>query len=132
MIRSAKDLESGTAGRAFGAIPLNVDQTSNRLKIDIAAPTEVRPHSPLSVNVTATPGADVTVAMVDEGILQLIAQQTADPFVYFYRKLALNVRAFDIFSLLLPEVNVQGKALVGGDAEGDAMESQVRTEHPPR
>jgi uncharacterized protein YfaS (alpha-2-macroglobulin family) len=66
--------------------------------------------------------------MVDEGILQLIAQQTADPFAYFYRKLALNVRAFDIFSLLLPEVNVQGKALVGGDAEGDAMESQVRTE----
>ena len=57
--------------------------------------------------------------MVDEGILQLIAQQTADPFAYFYRKLALGVRAFDIFSLLLPEVNVQGKASVGGDAEGD-------------
>ena len=128
LIRSAKDLEPGTAGRAFGAIPLNVDQTSNRLKVDIAAPTEVRPNSPLSVNVTATPGADVTVAMVDEGILQLIAQQTADPFAYFYRKLALGVRAFDIFSLLLPEVNVQGKAPVGGDAEGDSMESQVRTE----
>ncbi|MBM4255464.1 MAG: alpha-2-macroglobulin family protein [Deltaproteobacteria bacterium] len=128
LIRSAKDLEPGTAGRAFGAIPLNVDQTSNRLKIDIAAPTEVRPFSPLSVNVTASPGADVTVAMVDEGILQLIAQQTADPFSYFYRKLALGVRAFDIFSLLLPEVNVQGKSLAGGDAEGDAMESQVRTE----
>ena len=128
LIRSAKDLEPGTAGRAFGAIPLNVDQTSNRLKVELAAPAEVRPFSPLSVSVTATQGADVTVAMVDEGILQLIAQQTADPFAYFYRKLALNVRAFDIFSLLLPEVNVQGKAPVGGDAEGDAMESQVRTE----
>lgn len=128
LIRSAKDLEPGTAGRAFGAIPLNVDQTSNRLKIDIATPTEVRPLTPLTVNVTASPGADVTVSMVDEGILQLIAQKTADPFAYFYRKLALSVRAFDIFSLLLPEVNIHGKAPAGGDAEGDSIESQVRTE----
>ncbi|MGE0825695.1 MAG: alpha-2-macroglobulin [Candidatus Binatia bacterium] len=128
LIRSASDLEPGTAGRAFGAVQLNVDQTSNRLKVDIAAPEEIRPLSTLTLQVTAAPNVDLTVAAVDEGILQLIAQQTPDPFAYFYRKLALAVRSFDIFSLLLPEVKVTGKAPVGGDAEGDAMEAAVRTE----
>jgi uncharacterized protein YfaS (alpha-2-macroglobulin family) len=128
LIRAAKDLEPGTAGRAFGAVALNVDQTSNRIKVEIAAPEELRPQSTLSVQVTVTPEASVTVAAVDEGILQLIAQKTPDPFAYFYQKLALGVRAFDIFSLLLPEVKIEGKSPAGGgEGEGDLAQF-VRTE----
>lgn len=128
LVRSAKDLEPGTAGRAFGAVPLNVDQTSNKLKVAITAPEEIRPHSTLSVQVAATPEADVTVAAVDEGILQLIAQPTPDPFAHFYRKLALAVRAFDIFSLLLPEVRIEGKSPAGGGEGEEDLAQFVRTE----
>ena len=128
LIRAAKDLEPGTAGRAFGAVALNVDQTSNRVKVEIAAPEEIRPLSTLSVQIAATPEASVTVAAVDEGILQLIAQKTPDPFAHFYQKLALGVRAFDIFSLLLPEVKIEGKSPAGGgEGEGDLAQF-VRTE----
>jgi hypothetical protein len=128
LVRSAKDLEPGTAGRAFGAVPLNVDQTSNRLKVSITGPEEIRPHSQLTVQVVATEGAAVTVAVVDEGILQLIAQPTPDPFAHFYQKLALGVRAFDIFSLLLPEVKIEGKSPTGGDADMKDLAQFVRTE----
>jgi len=128
LIRAAKDLEPGTAGRAFGAVPLNVDQTSNRLKVEIAAPEEIRPLSLLSVQITTIPDSSVTVAAVDEGILQLIAQKTPDPFAHFYQKLALGVRTFDIFSLLLPEVKIVGKSPAGGgEGEGDLAQF-VRTE----
>ncbi|NOT55978.1 MAG: alpha-2-macroglobulin family protein [Deltaproteobacteria bacterium] len=128
LIRAAKDLEPGTAGRAFGAVALNVDQTSNRVKVEIAAPEEIRPLTTLSVQIAATPDASVTVAAVDEGILQLIAQKTPDPFAHFYQKLALGVRAFDIFSLLLPEVKIDGKSTAGGgEGEGD-LSQFVRTE----
>jgi uncharacterized protein YfaS (alpha-2-macroglobulin family) len=128
LIRSAKDLEPGTAGRAFGAIPLNVDNTTNRLKVEVTAPEEIWPHTALTVQVATTAGSAVTVAAVDEGILQLIAQKTPDPFSHFYQKLALSVRGFDLYSLLLPEVKLEGKSLAGGGEGEEDLAQFVRTE----
>lgn len=103
LLRSAKDLSPGEAGRAFGAVPLAVDRAEKQLPLIVTAPQEMRPETALEVRVATAPGAAVTVAAVDEGILRLVDQQTPDPFAYFYRKLALGVRSFDIFALLLPE-----------------------------
>src|SRR5439155_21123907 len=71
VVRAAKDLEPGEAGRAFGAIAVNDDREANRLHPAIAVPAEMRSHRKLPVEVTAEPGAMVTIAAVDEGILQL-------------------------------------------------------------
>ena len=106
LVRGVKELEPGSAGRAFGAIPINVDRTANKIDVEITAPEEIRPLTPLEIGVKTLPGATVTIAAVDEGILQLIDQKTADPFTYFYRKLALEVAAYDTFSLLLPDVSL--------------------------
>ena len=104
LVRKVTDLEPGGVARAFGAVPLPVDRTANRQAVTIDAPEQVRSASTLEVTAHARPGSVVTVAAVDEGILQLIAQKTPDPFEFFYRTLALGVRSFDTFSLLLPEV----------------------------
>ncbi len=120
LIRGAKDLAPGEPGRAFGAVPLAVDRAEKQLTVAITAPQEMRPETPLEVKVTTAPGAVVTVAAVDEGILRLIGQQTPDPFSFFYRKLALAVRSFDTFALLLPEV---GAAPAGG-GEGESRLGQ--------
>lgn len=104
LVRGVKELEPGSAGRAFGAVPINVDRSANEVDVDITAPEEIRPLTPLEISVRTVPGASVTIAAVDEGILQLIDQKTADPFDFFYRKLALEVSAYDTFSLLLPDV----------------------------
>lgn len=125
LVRPVGDLEPGSAGRAFGAVPLPVDRAANRLDPEIRAPEEVRPETELAVEVRTRPGAVVTLAAVDEGILQLAAQRTADPFSFFYRKLALGVGSFDTFSLTLPEVP-GGPAGGGEGAEG--MAQYVRTE----
>lgn len=125
LVRRVGDLTPGSVGRAFGAVPLPVARTSNRLYPKIEAPAEVRPESQLSVAVQTEPGAVVTIAAVDEGILQLIAQKTPQPFDFFYRKLALGAISYDTFSLLLPEL----KNLPAGGGEGDEGASQyVRTE----
>lgn len=119
VIRSAADLEPGGVGRAFGAVPIFVDRAANRIAMQVQAPEEMRPEGPLQVGVRAEPGAAVTVAAVDEGILQLIAQASPDPFEFFYRRLALGVTSHDSFSLLFPEVQIEAAAAVGG---GDAAE----------
>jgi hypothetical protein len=106
LVRGVKELEPGSAGRAFGAISINVDRTANKIDVEITAPEEIRPLTPLEIGVKTQPGATVTIAVVDEGILQLIDQKTADPFTYFYRKLALEVNSYDTFSLLLPDVSL--------------------------
>jgi uncharacterized protein YfaS (alpha-2-macroglobulin family) len=124
LVRRAADLEPGSAGRAFGAISLPVDRTANHLRPEITAPAEIRPDTKLEIGVKTVPGAVVTVAAVDEGILQLIAQKTADPFELFYRKLALGVTSYDTFSLLFPEI----KGAPAGGGEGDEMSQYVRTE----
>ncbi|HWP90845.1 MAG TPA: alpha-2-macroglobulin [Thermodesulfobacteriota bacterium] len=129
VIRSAKDLEPGSPGRAFGAIPINVDRSANRIGVDIKAPEEIRPLTPLEIEVSTIPEASVTVAAVDEGILQLIAQKTPDPFSFFYQKLALGVMEYDTFSLLLPDVpKIEGASPPGGGADALKAGQFVRTE----
>ncbi len=128
VIRAAKDLDPGEAGRAFGAIAINVDREANRLHPAIKAPAELRSNHPLPVEVTTEPGAAVTIAAVDEGILQLIAQKTPDPHTYFYRKLALGVSTNDIFAELLPEVRPRGKANAGGGEDMQGMAQYVRAD----
>ena len=128
LVRKVSDLEPGGVGRAFGAVPLSVDRTANRQAVTIDAPEQVRSESSLEVTAHAAPGSVVTVAAVDEGILQLIAQKTPDPFEFFYRKLALGVGSFDTFSLLLPEVAVEGASQAGGGFAKEGAAQYVRTE----
>ena len=124
-MRAVGDLEVGSAGRAFGAVPISVNRTANHLAPQIAAPDQMRPGRDLPITVKTAPNAVVTVAAVDEGILQLIAQKTPEPFDFFYRKLALGVTSYDTFSLLLPEL----KSLTPGGGEGaEGMGQYVRTE----
>jgi uncharacterized protein YfaS (alpha-2-macroglobulin family) len=124
LVRPVGDLEAGSAGRAFGAVPLPVNRTVNHLAPQITAPDQMRPGRELAISVKTVPNAVVTVAAVDEGILQLVAQKTPEPFDFFYRKLALGVTSYDTFSLLLPEL----KSLTPGGGEGAEGGQFVRTE----
>jgi uncharacterized protein YfaS (alpha-2-macroglobulin family) len=125
LVRKVGDLEVGSAGRAFGAVPLPVNRTANKLSPQITAPDQMRPGRDLAIAVKTVPNAVVTVSAVDEGILQLIAQKTPDPFEFFYRKLALGVTSYDTFSLLMPEL----KSLTAGGGEGElGMNQYARTE----
>jgi len=124
LVRPAGELAPGTPGRAFGAVPLEVDRAEKRLPLSIQAPAEMRPENSLAIRIDTAPGAAVTVAAVDEGILRLIAQKTPDPFAFFYRKLALGVISYDTFALLLPEV---GAPSPGGDEGGEGRAQYVST-----
>lgn len=127
LVRRAGDLEPGGAARAFGAVPLYVNRNANRLVLDLRSPETVRSGSMLDVVLETAPGATVTIAAVDEGILQLIAQKSPDPFSFFYRKLALGVFSFDSFSMLLPDLPTAGADPGGGAATADLVQ-HVRTE----
>ncbi|ACS78781.1 alpha-2-macroglobulin family protein [Maridesulfovibrio salexigens] len=117
LIRSVNKLEAGSSARAVGAVPLFVDRESNRLGIDITCPKTTRPERTVTLQVQTKPGAKLTIAAVDEGILRLSGQKTPSPFDYFYAKRALGVRWSDTFGLLMPDAGPINKALAGGGME---------------
>ncbi|WP_400192122.1 alpha-2-macroglobulin [Hymenobacter sp. B81] len=97
---------------ARGFVPLTVEKPEAKLPVAIKAPAQSRSQTFQTIEVQTKPGAAVTLAVVDEGILQLKNYQTPDPFGYFYQKRALEVSAHDVYPFLLPEL---GTSSSGGD-----------------
>jgi uncharacterized protein YfaS (alpha-2-macroglobulin family) len=127
LIRRGTDIAPGSAGRAFGAAPLFVDSLSNRMSVQVDAPAEVRPLTDLAIRVQAEPQSRVTVAVVDEGIMQLAGGKNPDPFAHFYAKRALDVISFDNFAFMFPHVGAARPLAGGGDDLGGAS-AFMRTE----
>ncbi|OON67427.1 alpha-2-macroglobulin family protein [Hymenobacter sp. CRA2] len=100
---------------ARGFVPLTVEKPDARLPVAIKAVAQSRSQTWQTVEVQTKPGAAVTLAMVDEGILQMKNYRTPDPFGYFYQKRALEVSAHDVYPFLLPEL---GTSSSGGDGYG--------------
>jgi len=120
LIRSTEKLERNTPARAFGVVPIAINNEANHLVIELEAPEEIRPKTKLTVNfrvrgnLSATPY--LTIAAVDEGICQLTDFQTPDPHAYFYSKKRLGVDSYDMYGLLLPEIPPLLLSSAGGDA----------------
>ena len=127
LVRKGTDIQPGSPGRAFGATALFVDSLSNRMDLRVDAPAEVRPQTELQVQVQAAPHARVTVAVVDEGILQLAGGKNPDPFAHFYAKRALDVISYDNFAFMFPHLSAARPLAGGGDDLGGAS-SFMRTE----
>lgn len=128
VVRTADDLEPGEAGRAFGAIRVDVDRAENEIHPEITVVDDMRSSRALKVAVRTKPGARVTISAVDQGILQLVGEQRPDPFAHFYQHRALGVITHDIFALLLPEVAAKNKAVTGGSDSGEGISQFLRTD----
>ncbi|MBC5773302.1 alpha-2-macroglobulin family protein [Pontibacter sp. KCTC 32443] len=111
-IRQVKDNRMPlTIARGFK--PVTVTAKSTKLDVAIAAPEVSRSNKLQQVKIKTAPNAEVTLAVVDEGILQLKDYKTPDPHGYFYQKRALETEAYDLYPYLFPELG--GRSSVGGD-----------------
>ena len=138
MIRTADhiiDLGPG-AGRAGGEVVYQGDlkglmasgrsQTaeylSGRKRIEVPA-ERVKPGSTQTITIQTAARRDVhvTLAAVDEGILQFAGYRTPDPIAFFFQKRALEVRTEQIMDLILPEFSVVRslQAMGGGGGYDD-------------
>ncbi len=100
---------------AHGVVSLKVDDASAKLKVAISAPEKSRSGVKQTFTVKTSPGAEVTIAVVDEGILQITDYKTPDPLAWFYQKRALGVNSYDVYALLYPELQ-RSSSPAGGEA----------------
>lgn len=106
---------------AHGFQSIRVERADARIPITISAPETSRSRSKQTVRVKAeNQGAvEMTIAVVDEGILQLKNFRTPDPYGAFYAKRALEVDAFDVYPYLFPDI--LRRSSPGGDGYDLAM-----------
>jgi len=111
-----------------------VDVTGRTLDLTLQAPDRVEPNQTLSVPVAAVngPAAEpvyMTVAAVDEGILQLTNFQSPDPVQALFGKTALDVALLDDYGRLLdPNQGAAAPVRSGGDQIGGAGLSVTPTQ----
>ncbi|MCY7353345.1 MAG: alpha-2-macroglobulin family protein [Cytophagaceae bacterium] len=100
---------------AHGYAGVTVEKSDNKLPVEVRVAQTARSKTRQRVTVKTSPNAEVTVAVVDEGILQLKNFRTPDIHGYFYAKRALEVGGFDLYPFLFPELSIRSNSSVGGD-----------------
>ena len=108
---------------AHGFEPIEVHNPMNNLEVKINAAPDSRSNTKHNIQVVTDPYAEVTLAIVDEGILQLKNYQTPNPYDFFYQKRALQVASYDLYPYLFPELEGQ-VGLAGGDG-GTGMSKRL-------
>lgn len=109
VIRPLVKSEEWVAHRAYGIIPIIIDNKGRELKVSINAPQKIKPKEDIKINIDVKDSAgtgkeaELSVALIDEGILQLTNFKTPNPFSFFYGKRANGISTYDIYSLLLPD-----------------------------
>lgn len=103
---------------AHGYASLNVDNPKNHIPVSIVAEDQSRSKTKQKIQIKTEPNTEMTLAVVDEGVLQIKNYKTPNPYDYFYQQRGLEVNSFDIYPYLFPEM-VAGDMLTGGDGGYD-------------
>ena len=108
--------------RAIGATWMAVEQPEQRLSVEIDAPDMIEPSQTLSIPLVVAGQAEgdkayVTLAAVDDGILQLTRFEAPDPAAYLLSQRRLGVDLRDVYGRLIdPSASALGVLRSGGDA----------------
>lgn len=107
--------------RMYGIKNIQVTDPVTRLEPEIDMPGELRPEQIFTVHVKENRGRPMTytLAIVDEGLLDLTRFKTPDPWNGFYSREALGVKTWDIYDDVLGAFGGQMQRLlsIGGDDE---------------
>ncbi len=100
---------------AHGYQNISIKDIDRKMDVSIDAPKEARSKRTHTVRVKAAANSQVTLAAVDNGILAVTNFITPDPFEYFFSQRALQVKGYNMYPLLFPEISRRISSS-GGDA----------------
>lgn len=103
---------------AHGFAPLMVENPATKFDIAISSKDKTGSNTEEVIKIKTKPNTNVTIAVVDEGILQLSREKVPNPHAHFYRRQALETKSYDIYSYLLPEINTKYSKTGGGGSYG--------------
>jgi uncharacterized repeat protein (TIGR01451 family) len=111
-----------TVGHGFIYMPVEKEGTRLPLTIIASEKSRSKTKQTIKIKTLAQQNIEVTISVVDEGILALKNYKTPDPHAFFYQKKALGVEAYDLYPNLLPDLKWNPSS-TGGD--GYDLEKRV-------
>ena len=108
--------------RLYGVIPILVEDPGTHLFPKIIMKDAIAPDQKITISVKEEHGKPMTytLAMVDDGLLDLTRFKTPDPWKVFYAREALGVKTWDLFDLVMGAFGSELQRIlsIGGDDEG--------------
>ena len=121
--------------RLYGVVPINVSNPDTRLTPEITTAEVFEPETEVTLQVSEQNGKAMTytVAVVDEGLLDITRFQTPDPWGTFYARQALGVKTWDLYDDVSGAMNGDLTRLlaIGGDGTGAKPEKSKANRFKP-
>ena len=107
--------------RMYGIVPIAVVDKNTILKPQIAMPEVLKPEQPYTVKVSEASGRAMTytIAVVDDGLLDLTRFKTPNAWDAFYVKEALGVKTWDVYDDIIGAYGGKVNQIfsIGGDQD---------------
>lgn len=111
--------------RSYAIIPFNVMPEKGKLEMDLMCPDKIKPREEFSIKVKLLNSSEgvITVAVVDSGLINLTQEKTPDPYLYFYQKMAWNLKYLDSFDYFygLLDIPADYTYKIGGEGAGQKL-----------
>ena len=105
--------------RLYGVVPVMVESENTRLLPRIEAPEQVKPMTKFDIEISEERGRPMTytLAVVDEGLLDLTNFRTPDPWNTFFARQALGMDTWDSYQYIFGAYGGRIEQLfsIGGD-----------------
>ena len=116
--------------RLYGVIPIQVEDPETHLEPVLEMPDVLEPGQEVVIKVSEKSKRKMTytIAMVDEGLLDLTRFKTPDPWKRFYAREALGVKTWDLYDNVMGAFGSRLERLlaIGGDAEMAPKEDNAK------
>lgn len=121
--------------RLYGINNIKVVDPATILKPQINMPKLIRPEQRYSIEVGEenNKAMTYTIAVVDEGLLDLTNFQTPDPWNSFFSKEALSVKTWDLYDHVLNAYSDKSSSMfsIGGDTEIKPLDQKSANRFKP-
>ena len=131
LIQPHAQTENDLPIRMYGVLPITVEDPQTMLEPKIAMSDELAPEKEFTVEVSETNGKGMayTLAIVDDGLLDLTNFKTPNPWDAFYAKEALGVQTYDVYNNVIGAYGSSLERLlsIGGDDAVDNNDKKDQT-----
>ncbi|MEZ4945007.1 MAG: MG2 domain-containing protein [Cyclobacteriaceae bacterium] len=116
--------------RLYGVIPIQVEDPQTHLEPVIEMPDVLEPGKEVVIKVSEKNNRDMTytLAVVDEGLLDLTKFTTPDAWQRFYAREALGVKTWDLYDQVMGAFGgrIERLLAIGGDGELSSKEDDSK------
>jgi uncharacterized protein YfaS (alpha-2-macroglobulin family) len=121
--------------RLYGVIPIMVEDPSTKLEPQLKMPDVLKPEQEFQISVSEKNKKPMTytIAMVEEGLLDLTRFKTPNAWDEFYKREALGVKTWDVFDDVIGAYSgsIDQVFAIGGDGNATAGKNKKANRFKP-